>query len=121
MFWMIFSILLAPCFSQADATIQIPDAMRAKWSEVSKTVSKGYEDAKIKVDEVGREELGIDLKKKVQSARQSSFAQSIGAAAGRVWSMAKNKGRGVIVMLDRKFHEKVLGPDDSHKHPATQD
>ncbi len=94
MLWILIAFL-SPGFAQADSRLQVPEAVRAKWSEVTKTVTDGYENAKAKVDEAGREELGIELKKNAR-------------AAGRFWWLAKQKGHGILVFLDNKFHEKVL-------------
>ncbi len=114
MFW----ILVFAALAHADATlppVKIPEAVRDKWEEVSRAVGQGYEKARTKIDETGREEMGQELKRKVRSARESSFGQAVADAANRLWLMTKQKTRGLVISLDEKFHEKVLGNGEAPK------
>lgn len=116
MFAIILSLLSAPTFAYADATlppVRVPEVVKEKWEDVSKAVGQGFEQARTKIDEAGREEIGQELKRKARAARDSSFGQAVADAASRLWVMAKQKTRGLAVSLDEKFHEKVLGENES--------
>lgn len=113
---MFFSLLILslPFNVYANKTPTIPAEMRAKWDDVSRSMMEGYQDAKVKLNEVANEQSALPVRAKIQKAKDSNFGQALSAAAERVWAMAKKKGRSALVVLDRKLHEKVLGPAE---HP----
>lgn len=94
---------------------KIPQAMKAKWTEVSTEVKAGIDGAKLKLETFGREDAEREMRKAVKQAKDSSFAHSVSGAASRLWSLTKKKSRHLLGQLDRKLHEKVLDDSGSEK------
>ena len=108
----------APSPFELKGDAKIPQAMKAKWAEVSTEVKKGVDSAKLKLETFGREDAEREMRKAVKQAKDSSFAHSMTGAASRLWSLTKKKSRHLLGQMDRKLHEKLL--DDSGDEKAAK-
>ncbi|MGZ3653491.1 MAG: hypothetical protein ACXWR1_13450 [Bdellovibrionota bacterium] len=108
MFWILLLTFIGSPSARADSYIQVPAAVKEKWAEASQAVGEGYDSAKQRVDQVGRSEVGTELRARARAARSSSLGQAVVAAAQRLWAGVKHKGLSAVIYLDHQVHEHLL-------------